>query len=204
MDVSRFGDYCTRAYTRAKVKENYQRRFAISYPNEELPAARPAATTPAYPLWQAENAVFGSGFGLEHVNYFAPPGEEAFETPSFRRSNAFPVVREECRAVRTAVGINEIHNFGKFEITGPGAAGWLGHIMAGRVPRPGRMTLTPMLSPRGRLIGDFTITSLDDERFLLTASYAAQEYHMRWFQAHLPPTGVGIRNMSLRRVGFQI
>jgi dimethylglycine dehydrogenase len=204
MDVSRFGDYCTRPYTRAKVKENYQRRFAISYPNEELPAARPAVTTPAYALWKSENAVFGSGFGLEHVNYIAPAGEEPFETPTFRRSNAFPIVREECHAVRTAVGVNEIHNFGKFEITGPGAAGWLGQVMAGRVPRPGRMTLTPMLSPKGRLIGDFTITCLDDERYLLTASYAAQDYHMRWFEAHLPPKGVALRNMSLRRVGFQI
>jgi len=204
MDVARFGDFCTRAYTRDKVRENYQRRFAISYPNEELPAARPAVTTPAYPMWKAENAVFGSGFGLEHVNYFAAEGEAPFETPTFRRSNAFDAVGEECRAVRTAVGINEIHNFGKFDVTGSEAAGWLGRIMAGRVPRPGRIALTPMLSPKGRLIGDFTITCLAEDHFLLTASYAAQNFHMRWFEAHLPSSGVDIRNMSLRRVGFQI
>jgi len=204
MDVSRFGDFCTRAYTRDKVRENYQRRFAISYPNEELPAARPLVTTPAYTVWKSQNAVFGCGFGLEHVNYIAPEGEEPFETPTFRRSNAFAIVADECRAVREAVGINEIHNFGKYEVIGPGAASWLGHIMAGRVPKPGRMTLTPMLSPKGRLIGDFTITCLGDERFLLTASYAAQDFHMRWFDDHLPESGVQIRNMSLRRVGFQI
>jgi len=204
MDVARFGDYCTRPYTRAKVMENYQRRFAISYPNEELPAARPMVTTPAYGNWKSQNAVFGSGFGLEHVNYFAPWGEEPFETPTFRRSNAFAIVGEECRAVRTAVGINEIHNFGKYQITGTDAASWLAHVMAGRVPAPGRMTLTPMLSPRGRLIGDFTITCLGEERYQLTASYAAQNFHMRWFQEHLPKSGVVVRNMSLRRVGFQI
>ena len=72
MDVARFGDYCTRLYTRAKVRENYQRRFAISYPNEELPAARPLVTSPAYGIWDAMGAVFGCGHGLEHVNYFAP------------------------------------------------------------------------------------------------------------------------------------
>jgi dimethylglycine dehydrogenase len=204
MDVARFGDFCTRAYTREKVRENYQRRFAISYPNEELPAARPAVTTPAYPVWKSRNAVFGSGFGLEHVNYIAPQGEEPFETPTFRRSNAFDTVAAECRAVRTAVGINEIHNFGKYDVTGPGAAAWLGHIMAGRVPRPGRITLTPMLSPRGRLVGDFTIACLGEERYLLTASYAAQNFHMRWFEDRLPGSGVEVRNMSLRRIGFQI
>lgn len=204
MDVARFGDYCTRPYIRVKVRESYQRRFAISYPNEELPAGRPLVTTPAYGVWRAQNAVFGAGYGLEHVNYFARAGEEAFERPTFRRSNAFPAVAEECRTVRTAVGLNEIHNFGKYEVAGPEAGAWLARIMAGRIPRVGRMALTPMLSPRGRLIGDFTVTALAPERFQLTASYAAQAYHMRLFLAHLPARGVGVRNISLERIGFQI
>ncbi|MDX1514392.1 MAG: FAD-dependent oxidoreductase, partial [Gammaproteobacteria bacterium] len=204
MDVARFGDYCTRPYTRALVIQNYQQRFAVPYPNEELPAGRPHITTPAYEVFKAQNAVFGHGYGLEHVNYFAPEGEEPFETPTFRRSNAFPTVRQECLAVRTAVGINEIHNFGKYEVTGPDAEQWLNHMMANRMPGEGRMVLTPMLSPGGRLIGDFTVARLGPERFQLTASYSAQAYHMRWFLRHLPAHGVEIRNVSLDRIGFQI
>jgi dimethylglycine dehydrogenase len=204
MDVARFGDYCTKPYTRAKVRENYQRRFAISYPNEELPAGRPLLTTPAYGLWKAKRAVFGQGYGMEAVNYFAGDGEPTFETPSFRRSNAFDRVGEECRAVRTAVGVNEIHNFGKYEVEGPGAEAWLDTIMAGRVPRQGRISLTPMLSPRGRLIGDFTVSRLAPERFQLTASYNAQAYHLRWFWQHLPDDGVEIKNITLERIGLQI
>jgi dimethylglycine dehydrogenase len=204
MDVARFGDYTTPPYTRAKVRENYQRRFAISYPNEELPAARPHHTTPAYALWKAKGAVFGVGYGLEHVNYFARSESERFETPSFRRSNAFETVGAECRAVREGVGINEIHNFGKYEVTGPEAESWLNWIMAGRMPKVGRIALTPMLSPKGRIIGDFTIGRLAPERFQVVASYGAQAYHTRWFERHLPERGVEIRNMSLRRLGFQI
>jgi dimethylglycine dehydrogenase len=204
MDVARFGDYTTRSYTRAKVRENYQRRFAISYPNEELPAARPHHTTPAYALWKSRDAVFGVGYGLEHVNYFARNESERFEVPSFRRSNVFDTVGAECRAVREAVGINEIHNFGKYEVTGPEAESWLNTIMAGRMPKQGKMALTPMLSPRGRIIGDFTISRLGPEKFQLIASYSAQAFHMRWFERHLPEKGVEIRNMSLRRLGFQI
>ena len=204
MDVARFGDYCTKPYTRAKVKENYQRRFAISYPNEELPAGRPLHTTPAYGVWRDQRAVFGTAYGLEHVNYLAPAGAELLETPSFRRSNAFQPVAAECRAVRTAVGINEIHNFGKYEITGAGAEGWLNRVMANRMPGEGRIALTPMLSRNGKLIGDFTVAKIGPERFQATASYAAQAYHMRWFLEHLPETGVALRNVSLERVGFQI
>lgn len=205
MDVARFGNYTNKAYTRAKVTENYQRRFAVSYPNEELPAGRPLDTTPAYGLWKERRAVFGQGYGMEAVNYFAKPGEPLYETPSFRRSIAFDTIGEECRAVRSAVGINEIHNFGKYAITGPGAADWLDRVMAGRVPRVGRISLTPMLSPKGKLIGDFTISRLADDTFQLTASYAAQAYHLRWFQMQLPEDGsVEIRNVTLERLGFQI
>ncbi len=203
MDVARFGDYCTRDYTRRKVRENYQRRFAVSYPNEELPAARPLHTTPAYAVWQNKRAVFGQAYGMEAVNYFALDGEPLFETPSFRRSNAFAATAAECEAVRTKVGVNEIHNFGKYEVSGPAAADWLDYLMAGRVPREGRVTLSPMLSPRGRLIGDFTLSRLGKQRFQLTASFAAQAFHMRWFEAHRT-SDVTVENVSLCRVGLQI
>ncbi|MCY3770364.1 MAG: FAD-dependent oxidoreductase [Gammaproteobacteria bacterium] len=204
MDVSRFGDFCTRSYTRLKVTENYQRRFSVAYPNEELPAARPFHTTPAYALWQQQNAVFGTAYGMETVNYFAAENEEPYEIPSFRRSNAFDTVAQECRAVRTAVGINEIHTFSKFEVTGEGAADWINVIMAGRMPEDGKLTLSPMLSHQGRLIGDFTIAKLGENTYQMNASYASQSYHMRWFEHHLPDSGVRIRNISRERVGFQI
>ena len=204
MDVARFGDYCTPSYTRLKVRENYQRRFSVSYPNEELPAARPLDATPAYGIWKAHNAVFGDMYGMEHVNYFAPEGEEPYEIPSFRRSNAFPTVAEEVRAVREAVGLNEVHNFGKYEFRGAGAHQYLDRVMAGRIPAVGRLSLNPMLSPKGRIIGDFTVAQVSDGVFQVTASYGAQGYHMRWFEQHLPESGVHLENISKTRIGFQI
>jgi dimethylglycine dehydrogenase len=204
MDVSRFGDYCTASYTRIKVTENYQRRFSVSYPNEELPAARPFQTTPAYGLWKSQNAVFGAAFGMEAVNYFAPPGEEPYEIPSFRRSNAFQTVAAECNAVRNGVGLNEVHNFSKFEVSGEGAENWINTVMAGRMPKPGRLTLMPMLSPKGKLIGDFTVSNLGDGVYQINGSFGSQSFHMRWFEMQLPDSDVRIRNISQERIGFQI
>jgi dimethylglycine dehydrogenase len=204
MDVARFGDYTNREYTRKKVVENYQRRFAVSYPNEELPAARPLHTSPVYDVWESQRAVFGSAYGMEVVNYFAPEGEERFETPSFRRSNAFEAVAAECRAVREGVGINEVHNFGKYEVVGAGAEDWLNRILANRMPNVGRITLSPMLNPQGKLIGDLTVSRIAAERFQIVGSYAAQAYHVRWFEALLPDSGVAIHNVSDERTGFQI
>jgi dimethylglycine dehydrogenase len=203
LDVGRFGTWITPGYTRPKVIENYQRRFSVSYPNEELPAARPHRTTPMYNIFTDMGAVWGQQFGLEVVNYYAQSDEPTFEQPTFRRSNAFKATAREVKAVRSAVGINEVQNFGKFAVTGKDARKWLSTIMAGRIPVAGRMSLTPMLSPKGRLMGDFTVSCLDENNFQLTASYGAQEIHYRWFMKNLKGD-VRVRNVSDRRTGFQI
>jgi dimethylglycine dehydrogenase len=203
LDVGRFGKWITPGYTRPKVIENYQTRFSIAYPNEEKPAARPHRTTPMYDIFDSMGAVWGQQFGLEVVNCFAQGDEPRYETPTFRRSNAFAATAREVMGVREGVGINEIQNFGKFSVKGPNARLWLQRIMAGRIPRPGRLSLTPMLSPKGRLWGDFTISCLTENDYQLTASYGAQEIHHRWFQMN-PMDGVTVENISDRRTGFQI
>ena len=203
MDCARFGSWITPGYTVPKVIENYQRRFSVSYPNEELPAARGLRRTPMYDHFSTMGAVWGAQFGLEVPNYFAKTGEPGFETPSFRRSNAWDAVRREVKAVRSAVGINEVHNFSKFSVSGPNARAWLDRIMAGRIPQAGRLSLTPMLSPKGKLIGDFTVSCISESLFQLTASYGSQAYHQRWFEQNMAP-GVSLQNISDQRTGFQI
>src|SRR5438876_1402666 len=204
MDVARFGDWATMAYTNAKVRENYSRRFRIRFPNEELPAARPLRMTPVYDRLKARGAIFGAAYGLEHALWFAPKGTEAREDVTYRRSNAHGPVGDECRAVRNAVGLSEISSFAKYEVTGPGAGAWLDRILANKVPREDRLTLSPMLNDNGRLIGDFTVGNAGRERFFVFGSGVAEQYHMRWFEAHLPPTGVAIRPLRTELVGLGI
>ena len=203
MDVARFGNWITPEYTRPKVIENYQKRFSVSYPNEELPAARPFVTTPMYDTFTELGAVWGQQYGLEVPNYFAQAGEPTYETPSFRRSDAFDATAREVAAVRNGVGINELRNFGKYRVSGQNARAWLDRIMAGRVPEPGRLSLTPMLSNAGKLIGDFTISCLAEDDYRLTASYGAQAFHWRWFMSHTME-GVEVANISDSVAGFQI
>jgi dimethylglycine dehydrogenase len=204
MDVARYGDWTTPAYTNAKVRENYSRRFRIRFPNEELDAARPLRTTPIYEQLQAQNAVFGEYCALEHPLWFAPQGSTPREQVSFRRSNAHPVVAQECHAVRTAVGLLEISNYGKFEVSGPSAAAWLSGIMANHVPAVGRITLAPMLNQRGRLIGDFTLCRVAEERFFVVGTYAAERYYQRWFERHMPAAGVSVRACAIDYVGLSV
>ncbi len=204
MDVARYGDWATLAYTNAKVRENYSRRFRIRFPNEELAAARPLKTTPIYGRLEAQHAVFGDYCGLEHALWFAPSAADAKEPVTFHRSNAHPYVTLECQAVREAVGLLEISNYGKFEVTGAGAEEWLSQIMANRVPAPGRIALTPMLNERGKLIGDFTLCRLTRERVFLICTYAAEGYYRRWFERYPPPQGVTVRPCAMEYVGLSL
>ncbi|MEQ9811675.1 MAG: glycine cleavage T C-terminal barrel domain-containing protein, partial [Azospirillaceae bacterium] len=204
MDVARFGDWVRPAYTNAKVRENYSRRFSITFPNEELPAGRPLRQTPIHGRLQAANAVFGASFGVEHALWFAPEDAEPREDVTFRRSNAFEPVAGEVRAVREGVGLIETSNFAKYRVTGPGAEAWLDQLLVNTMPVEGRIVLAPMLNPAGRLIGDFTVARMGPEEFLVFGSGIAEQYHMRWFEARRPERGVRVEALGLGLVGLSI
>ncbi|HEY4191918.1 MAG TPA: FAD-dependent oxidoreductase, partial [Mesorhizobium sp.] len=210
MDVARWGEWASLRYTNAKVRENYSRRFSIRFPNEELPAARPAQTTPLYDTMLANNAVMGDSWGLETPLWFAPKGTKPKDVVSFRRSNDFGPIGEEVRAVRERVGVTEIANFAKYEVSGTGSQDFLNRLMTNRMPKKGRLVLTPMLNEFGKLIGDFTIANMGakgvgDDRFMIWGSSAAAKYHMRWFEKHLPKDGsVRIHRFDQTLVGLSI
>ena len=204
MDVARFGTFATPKYTSIKVPENYARRFRLAYPNEELPAARPVRRSPIYEQLKAAGACMGANYGLENALWFAPAGMAPVETPTYRRSEAFPVVRAECHAVRNGVGLYETTNYGKYEVSGRGARAWLDRVFASKLPQPGRLALAPMLSPAGRIVGDLTIAALAADRYLVFGSGFAEEFHLRWFWQSSPPADVFVRSLASTLNGVSI
>lgn len=187
MDCARFGDWATKTYAQAKVKENYGRRFKIVFPNEELTAARPLKTTPAYDRLAGMGAVFGAAAGMEYPLWFADkPGE--VDQASYRHTNAHPSVKREVELVRGGVGLMELATFAKYKVTGPKAEAWLDGLLANRIPKPGRMVLAPMLGAKGKLLGDFSVANFGDH-FMIIGSGAAEKMHLRWFWKHLPTDG---------------
>ncbi len=203
MDVARYGDYAqNKQYIKETTGQFYTRRFVMTYPNEQLPAGRPLRMSPAYADMSAAGARWGASYGLELPLYFAP-SKDFEETPTLKRSNAFPVIAEECRAVREAAGLIDISGFSRFEVTGPGAERWLDHLVASKLPGPGRARLAPMLSETGRLKGDLTIMNWGDGTWWIMGSYYLREWHMRWFEDHMADD-VGVRDLSDTVVGFGV
>ena len=190
-DLARFGDWADKAFTKARVRDQYMHRFKIHFPNEERAAGRPAMTRPAYEMQRGMGAVFGLNAGWEHPLWFADaPGTE--DTNGFARQNWFEPVGREAAMLRDAVGVIDISNFGKYEVTGPGAGDWLDALVANHVPREiGKSCLTPLIGMRGGVAGDFTITMTGDESYMMIGSGMAERYHRRFFDMVPLPDGTG-------------
>ena len=203
MDVARFGDWATPDWGTVKSCENYERRFVMTFPNETLPKGRRQQTTALHDRLLARGALMGQSFGLEHALWFADSPRDAWEDPTFERNRSHDYVAAECRAVRGGVAGAEIANFAKHEISGAGAREWLDRVMAGRLPDPGRISLTPMLTPKGRLYGDLTAACLDEEHFMIFGSGAMQDAHRRFWLASLPPD-VTYRNRTAELHGVAL
>ena len=202
MDVARYGEFAeNKQYIKETTGQFYSRRFVMTYPNEQLPAGRPLKMTPASSEMTAAGCHWGVSWDMEVPLYFAPDG--FCETPSLKRSNAFDIVGDECRAVRSDVGLLDISGFSRFEVTGKNAEAWLNRIMAGRLPKPGRVRLSPMLSEAGKLKGDLTIFNWGNDVFWIMGSYYLRAWHMRWFNDHIDD-GVSIRDLGEEMVGFSL
>ena len=205
MDVTRFGDYArNERYLLDTTAQFYARRFLIAYPNEDLPAGRPLKTTGAHDALIEAGARYDVVWGLEVPQYYAADEPGFVETPSLRRNDAERFVAAEVDTVRNAVGAYETGAYARYEVSGPGAASWLDHLLACRLPEVGRVRLAPMLNHSGHLMGDLTVSRIDDETFWLVGSYYLQEWHQRWFRSHRPDQGVTVRNLSDEWTGFAL
>ncbi|WP_377190728.1 GcvT family protein [Ruegeria meonggei] len=203
-DMARFDSWATKAFTKARVQDQYAHRFAIHFPNEERSAGRPARTRPIYDKQAHMGGVFGLNAGWEHPLWFADtPG--ASDTNGFTRQNWWGPVGEECKMLRERAGIIDISNFAKYVCTGPGAEDWLNAVFANRMPKTvGRSCLTPLISKRGGIAGDFTVTRLGAEEFWIIGSGMAERYHKRFFKQVPLPDGTTFESRTEAMCGFNI
>lgn len=201
-DIARFGAWADKAFTRARVIDQYANRFAIHFPGEERSAGRPARTRPVHGMQADMGAVFGLNYGWEHPLYFDPATPDS---AGFTRQPWWDSVAHEARMLREAVGVIDISNFAKYEITGPGAEDWLNALLANRAPRAvGRSALSPMIGKRGGVVGDFTVTRLSDDTFWMLGGGAAERYHQRYFRAVPLPDSTRFQSLTEAVCGFNV
>ena len=230
VDPRRFGPYATRGYLKAKTEEAYANVFTMHYPEEERAAARPLKRTPCYDRMKDLGAVFGSVYGWERPGWFAPAdyalSEKDLDRPdvllnhnhaapiedgrivekwSFRRSNAFRFVGEECRNVMDNVGLQDMSAFAKMEVSGPGARGWLDSILANRIPKKmGRIALCHLLTVNGGVRSEFTVYEWAPGRFYLVSAGVFERHDHDTLRKLLPEDGSVKLNPITTRLGVLV
>ncbi len=215
VDPRRFGPYASEGYLKEKNEEASANVFTLHYPDEERAAARPLKTTPCYDRMKALGAVFGTVYGWERPNWFAPEGYEVpageldiddtltrhnhppadwtgkvRERWSFRRSNYFEHVGNECLNVKDNVGLLDMSAFAKCFVTGPGAEVWLDSIFANRIPKKiGRVNLCHILTSRGGVRSEFTIYKVRDGGYYMVSAGAFERHDHDVLMKLLPDDG---------------
>ena len=203
-DIARFGSWAGKEFTKSRVGDQYAHRFSIHFPNEERAAGRPVRTRPVYDLQKEMGAVMGLNYGWEHPLWFAnQPG--VVDTNGFSRQNWFEPVGKECVMLRAKAGIIDISNFAKYVVSGENACEWLDAVFANKMPTEvGRSCLTPLISVRGGLAGDFTVTLLEKDEYWILGSGMAERYHKRFFNAVKLPKGVTFESRTDAFCGFNV
>ncbi len=205
LDRRRYTVYADQTYTAEKAVEVYQNEYAPSFPFEERPAGRPRRQSPLYARLKQKGAHFGARGGWERAIFFDPNGIIHEPTLSFRRDrNWMPLVAEEVKAVREAVGIMDFPGFAKFEISGPGAEAYLDRLVCSRLPKLGRISLAYALTPEGRLLSEFTITRTAPDRFYLVAAATAEWHDDNVLSENLPKDGSVVLERSTQTTGTLI
>jgi len=143
-------------------------------------------------------------YGWEHPLWFADtPG--VVDTNGFTRQNWWGPVGEECKMLRDRAGIIDISNFAKYVVRGEKARDWLDAVFANKMPTEiGRSCLTPLISVRGGLAGDFTVTLLAENEYWILGSGMAERYHKRFFNAVPLPEGVIFESRTEAVCGFNV
>jgi dimethylglycine dehydrogenase len=200
-DARRFGAYATGTqYLIDGAKETYRNHYPIRYPIQERESGRPLRTSPIYDQLAARRAVFGERFGWERAVWFAGPGDDAQDHPSFGRPNWFDAVGRECVAVRDRVGVVDQTSFAKYMVTGPGAGAFLDSLIATALPAAGSLRYALLLNSRGTIETDMTIACVAPETYYLVCAAASEVRDRERILELIPTHGT----VSLRTVTTEV
>ncbi|NXC16260.1 M2GD protein, partial [Corythaeola cristata] len=154
----------------------------VGYPKEERFAGRPTERTSGlYDLLKSKCSM-GFHAGWEQPHWFYKPGDETGYKPSFRRTNWFDPVGREYKQVMEKVGVIDLSPFGKFKVKGTDSVKLLDHLFANVVPKVGSTNISHMLTPRGKVYAELTVSQLYPGEFMLVTGSGSELHDLRWIE----------------------
>ncbi len=199
-DVARFEAFELRPSVWVpRAETTYREVYLVHHPADPHERPRGLRHAPFHARQAELGAVLTDRGGWEAPRWYAANEGEVGEVPpldAWARRWWSPAVIAEQRAARERVGLFDMTTLPRFEVTGPGAAAWLGRMVAGRVGdrRVGTVVYTLLLDDRGHVRSDITVARLAEDRFQLGTNGPLDR---AWLASHLPGDGsVMLRDRS--------
>jgi len=188
VDVRRVFDWqVNAAYRRDRTVEVVGLLYADHWPFRQMESARPVRCSPFHERLAARGACFGTAFGWERANWFAPQGVEPRYEYSWGRQNWFDYSAAEHLAVREGVGVYDLSSMAQFLVQGRDALPVLQNLCANDLEVPlGKVVYTQMLNQRGGIEADLTVTPLPDGTYLIVTAGATETRDLDWIRRHVP------------------
>lgn len=201
VDPRRYTDYTDQDYCNQKGMEVYGNEYAMHFPHHEWPAARDKKMSPVHAKVKDLGGVMGVYNGWERANWFAQPGDDTSleATHTWGRSGPWEQrIKEECEAVRDNCGVLDLPGFSRFMVKGEGAAEALRGLVAGGLPKVGRINLVYISDDRGRILTEMSCLRLGEDEFVMITAATAQ-WHDRDILVNAMPANVSVEDVTTTR-----
>jgi glycine cleavage system aminomethyltransferase T/glycine/D-amino acid oxidase-like deaminating enzyme len=189
-DANRFYPFqTTPPYLLERGKQRYREVYDIVHPRRQMAPPRNLRLTPFHA--RHVEASFVTGAGWERPQWFE--ANRALLTGAAWESRVgwaaqlwSPIEGAEHAATRERVGLFDITAFAKFDVSGPDALTYLERICANRIDRPlGSVVYTAMLTPRGGIRCDLTVTRKEDDLFRVVTGGGSGQHDLAWMRAQV-------------------
>jgi 4-methylaminobutanoate oxidase (formaldehyde-forming) len=194
-----------RAYLKERVSESLGLLYADHFPYRQPVTSRGIRRSPIHEHLKKRGAVFGESSGWERANWFADEGQKGEYEYSWKRQNWFENAKREHMAIREGVGLFDMTSFGKIRVEGRDACAYLQHLCANQIDvENGKIVYTQMLTERGGIESDLTVTRLSETAYLLIVPGGTLQRDLAWLRRHLTDEFVVITDITAGEAVFAV
>jgi glycine cleavage system aminomethyltransferase T len=205
-DANRFYPYATTPpYVLERGKQQYREVYDIIHPRQQPLRPRRLRLSPFFARHVRLGAELVTGAGWERPQWFeanrsrVPDGAPWLRRDEWASRFWSPIEGAEHLATRSTAALFDLTPFAKLDVTGPDALAYLERICANHIDRPvGTIVYTAMLTPRGGIRCDLTVTRKGENLFRVVTGGGSGQHDLAWMRAQV---GEGERVAITERTG---
>lgn len=189
------------AHMKKRMKEAVHDVFALHWPYKQAAAGRELRKSALHEQWRKAGAAFGVTAGWERGLWYARNERERSLPYSVGDQPWHPIAQREAAFMENGTALLDLSPFGKFDVSGSGALGFLQHLASSDLDvEPGRVVYTQLLNSKGGIEADVTVVRLSADRFRITSGAASRRRDEAMLRRSAAGRDVEIADVTEREV----